>query len=79
VDRLTHEEKERFVEAAFRRAGKEGLMVQFLLETGLRVSEFVALCVADVGPHRAPPGNSIRARERVWGKEAARPPRKRGN
>ena len=46
--RLTLEEQLRFIDAAYARNGQTGLMVQTLLETGTRVSEFVALRVEDV-------------------------------
>ena len=46
--RLTLEEQLRFIDAAYARSGQTGLMVQTLLETGTRVSEFVALRVEDV-------------------------------
>ena len=46
--RLTLEEQLRFINAAYARNGRTGLMVQTLLETGTRVSEFVALRVQDV-------------------------------
>ena len=47
--RLTLEEQLRFIDTAYARNGRTGLMVQTLLETGTRVSEFVALRVEDVG------------------------------
>ena len=46
--RLTLEEQLRFIHAAYARNGPAGLMVQTLLETGTRVSEFVALRVEDL-------------------------------
>ena len=46
--RLTLEEQLRFINAAYARNGRTGLMVQTPLETGTRVSEFVALRVQDV-------------------------------
>lgn len=46
--RLTLEESLRFIDAAYARNGQTGLMIQTLLETGARVSEFVALRVEDV-------------------------------
>ena len=46
--RLTLEEQLRFIDAAYARNGQTGLMVQTLLETGTRVSEFVALRVENV-------------------------------
>jgi len=45
--RLTLEEQLQFIDAAYARSGQTGLMVQTLLETGTRVSEFVALRVED--------------------------------
>ncbi len=48
VDRLSAEEQERFVAAAYTSAGTHGLMVQTLLLAGLRVAEFVALRVEDL-------------------------------
>ena len=47
-DRLTLEEQLRFIDTAYARDGQVGLMVQTLLETGARVSEFVALRVENV-------------------------------
>ena len=47
--RLTLEEQLRFIDAAYARNGRTGLMVQTLLETGTRVFEFVAMRVEDVG------------------------------
>ena len=46
--RLALEEQLRFIDAAYVRNGRTGLMVQTLLETGTRVSQFVALRVEDV-------------------------------
>ena len=46
--RLTLEEQLGFIDAAYARDGQVGLMIQTLLETGTRVSEFVALRVGDV-------------------------------
>ena len=46
--RLTLEEQLRFIDAAYARNGRTGLMVQTPLETGTRVSEFVALRVEDL-------------------------------
>lgn len=48
VDRLTLEEELRFIEHAYAQGGHTGLMMQSLLETGTRVSEFVQLRVEDV-------------------------------
>ena len=46
--RLTLEEELRFTDQAYAQGGQVGLMMQVLLETGTRVSEFVALRVEDV-------------------------------
>jgi integrase/recombinase XerD len=46
--RLTLEEELRFIDAAYAGGGQRGLMMQTLLETGTRVSEFIALRVEDV-------------------------------
>ena len=48
VERLTLEEELRFLDAAYERGGRTGLMMQTLLETGCRASEFVGLRVQDV-------------------------------
>jgi integrase/recombinase XerD len=48
VDRLTVEEEFRFLDQAYARDGRTGLMLQTLLETGARASEFVQLRVEDV-------------------------------
>jgi len=48
VDRLTVEEELRFLDQAYSRNGKTGLMLQTLLETGARASEVVQLRVEDV-------------------------------
>jgi integrase/recombinase XerD len=48
VDRMTQEETERFIEEAYATDGRRGLMLRTLLETMLRVSEFVSLQVEDV-------------------------------
>lgn len=48
VERLTAEEAERFVHQAYERDGRTGLMLRTLLETALRVSEFVDLQVEDI-------------------------------
>ena len=48
VDRLTLEEELRFVDQAYAKDGRTGLMLQTLLETGTRVSELVQLRVEDV-------------------------------
>ena len=46
--RLTLEEELRFIDQAYAQSGQVGLMMQVLLETGTRVSEFVGLRVEDV-------------------------------
>ena len=46
--RLTLEEELRFIDQAYAQGGQLGLMMQVLLETGTRVSEFAALRVEDV-------------------------------
>lgn len=46
--RLTVEEELRFLDQAYARDGRTGLMLQTLLETGARASELVALRVEDV-------------------------------
>ena len=46
--RLSQEETERFIAEAYRQSGRTGLMLRTLLETGLRVSEFVGLDAGDV-------------------------------
>jgi integrase/recombinase XerD len=48
VDRMTKEETDAFIKAAYEADGRRGLMLRTLLETMLRVSEFVALQVEDV-------------------------------
>src|SRR5208283_4975337 len=48
VDRLTVEEELRFLDEAYARDGRTGLMLQTLLETGARASELVQLRVEDV-------------------------------
>lgn len=49
VDRLLLEEELRFIDQAYAKDGRTGLMLQTLLETGARVSELVQLRVEDVG------------------------------
>lgn len=46
--RLTLEEELRFIDHAYAQSGQVGLMMQVLLETGTRVSEFVALRVENI-------------------------------
>ena len=48
IDRLTLEEELRFIDQAYAKSGRTGLMLQTLLETGARVSELVQLRVEDV-------------------------------
>ena len=49
VDRLILEEELRFIDQAYAKSGRTGLMLQTLLETGARVSELVQMRVEDVG------------------------------
>lgn len=48
VARLTQEEFEAFLDAAYKRSGVHGLMVRTLLETGSRVSAFCRMRVEDI-------------------------------
>ena len=48
VDRLTVEEELRFLDQAYTRDGRIGLMLQTLLETGARASELVQIRIEDV-------------------------------
>ena len=48
VDRLTAEEQDAFVDAAYERSGKRGLMMRLLLETGCRVGAFVTMRAEDI-------------------------------
>ena len=48
VDRLILEEELRFIDRAYAKGGRTGLMLQTLLETGARVSELVEMRVEDV-------------------------------
>jgi integrase/recombinase XerD len=48
VDRLMVEEELRFLDQAYARDGRTGLMLQTLLETGMRISELVQLRIEDV-------------------------------
>jgi integrase/recombinase XerD len=48
VARMTQEETDAFIETAYEADGRRGLMLRTLLETMLRVSEFVALQVEDI-------------------------------
>ena len=47
-ERLSTEEQEAFLKAAYDRDGRTGLMMRTLLETGARVSAFVKIRVEDV-------------------------------
>ena len=47
-ERLSSEEQEAFLEAAYDRDGRTGLMMRVLLETGARVSAFVKVRVEDI-------------------------------
>ncbi len=47
-ERLSSEEQEAFLEAAYDHDGRTGLMVRTLLETGARVSAFVQIRVEDI-------------------------------
>lgn len=46
--RLTLEEELRFIDQAYAQSGQVGLMMQVLLETGTRVSEFINIRVEDI-------------------------------
>lgn len=48
AERLTLEEELRFIDAAYEEGGRTGLMMQALLETGCRASEFVAVRIQDI-------------------------------
>ncbi|MEM9990596.1 MAG: tyrosine-type recombinase/integrase [Bacteroidota bacterium] len=48
VERLSLEEELAFIKQAYQESGRTGLMMQTLLETGCRVSEFIELRVEDV-------------------------------
>lgn len=48
VERLSLEEELAFINQAYRESGRIGLMMQTLLETGCRVSEFIELRVEDI-------------------------------
>jgi len=47
-ERLSSEEQEAFLNAAYNRDGRTGLMMRVLLETGARVSAFVKVRVEDI-------------------------------
>lgn len=55
VERLSHQEVERLIEHAYRRAPRYGLMLKTLFYSGARVSEFVNLTVADLHLDLDPP------------------------
>lgn len=48
VNRLSTEEEVQFINQAYQESGRTGLMMQTLLETGCRVSEFVELRIEDI-------------------------------
>jgi len=48
VDRLTREELEAFLQAAYNHSGRRGLMMRTLFETGTRVSTFVGIEAEDL-------------------------------
>ncbi|WP_251963915.1 tyrosine-type recombinase/integrase [Salinibacter ruber] len=48
LERLSSEEQEAFLEAAYDRDGRTGLQMRVLLETGARVSAFVQVRVEDI-------------------------------
>ena len=48
VNRLLLEEELRFIDHAYEMSGRTGLMMQTLLETGTRVSEFVQIRIEDI-------------------------------
>ena len=50
-ERLSSEEQETFINAAYDRDGRTGLMMRTILETGARVSAFVKIRVEDISFH----------------------------
>ncbi len=48
VERLTLEEELKFIDQAYQESGSIGLMMQTLLETGCRVSEFIELRIEQI-------------------------------
>ena len=48
VDRLTTEEYDAFIHAAYERSGRQGLMMRMLMETGTRVGTFVRIDASDI-------------------------------
>ncbi|AHM62294.1 integrase family protein [Flammeovirgaceae bacterium 311] len=48
VDRMSNEERDRFITEAYRRDPKQGLMMQTLYETAARLEEFCNLTVEDL-------------------------------
>lgn len=48
VERLNLEEELAFINQAYQESGRTGLMMQTLLETGCRVSEFIELRIEDI-------------------------------
>ena len=47
VDRLSREEERKLIKAAYRAKGEYGLLIKTLFQSGVRVSEFVNLKIAD--------------------------------
>ena len=52
VERLSLEEELAFINQAYEESGRIGLMMQTLLETGCRVSEFIELRIVHKRTHR---------------------------
>ncbi len=48
IERLSQEEERRLIDTAYRLPGTRGLLIKTLFQTGVRVSEFVHIQVADV-------------------------------
>ena len=48
VERLSMEEEVKSIDQAYRESGRTGLMMQTLLETGCRVSEFIELRIENI-------------------------------
>lgn len=63
-ERLTQSQKEDFIDAAYDRSGKTGLMMRTLLETGARVGAFVKIRIEDI----AFPEREVRLRKTKGGK-----------
>src|SRR4029453_5075100 len=47
IQRLSREEEQRLIQAAYRDKGERGLLIKTLFQTGARVSEFVNIKVED--------------------------------